>query len=35
MEEARCPECRERVGGTHHTPVAGVTRANDVDQLLR
>ncbi|RDW81247.1 uncharacterized protein DSM5745_04804 [Aspergillus mulundensis] len=31
MEEARCPQCGERVGGHDHTPVAGVQRADDLD----
>ncbi len=27
MEEARCPECGEPVGGRSHQSVEGVTRA--------
>ncbi|KAF3061545.1 NFX1-type zinc finger-containing protein 1 [Daldinia childiae] len=35
MEQARCPECGAPVGGTNHTPVAGVQHANDIDNLAR
>ncbi|KAL4908894.1 hypothetical protein BDW74DRAFT_187382 [Aspergillus multicolor] len=31
MEEARCPQCDERVGGHDHRPVPGVQRADDLD----
>lgn len=31
METARCPQCGAVVGGTHHQPAAGVTRAADFD----
>ncbi|BCS21108.1 uncharacterized protein APUU_21540A [Aspergillus puulaauensis] len=31
MEEARCPQCGERVGGHDHEPVAGVQRAQDME----
>jgi len=32
METARCPQCGATVGGTHHQPAAGVTRAADLDE---
>ena len=31
METARCPQCGATVGGTHHQPAAGVTRAADLE----
>lgn len=31
MEEARCPQCGERIGGHDHEPMAGVRRAQDID----
>jgi len=31
MEEARCPECGEAVGGRNHAPSAGVTRAENME----
>ncbi|KAL9595912.1 MAG: hypothetical protein Q9179_004794 [Wetmoreana sp. 5 TL-2023] len=31
METARCPQCGATVGGTHHQPAAGVTRAADME----
>ncbi|KAL9012461.1 MAG: hypothetical protein Q9173_002777 [Seirophora scorigena] len=31
METARCPQCGATVGGTHHQPAAGVTRAGDLE----
>lgn len=31
MQTSRCPQCGATVGGTHHQPVAGVTRATDLD----
>lgn len=31
METARCPQCGATVGGTNHQPVAGVTRAEDLE----
>lgn len=31
METARCPQCGATVGGQHHRPAAGVTRATDLD----
>ncbi|KAL6155657.1 hypothetical protein ACJQWK_05047 [Exserohilum turcicum] len=31
MELARCPECGETVGGQHHTAVAGVSRASEME----
>ena len=31
METARCPQCGATVGGQHHQPAEGVTRANDLD----
>ena len=31
MQTARCPECGATAGGTHHQPVAGVTRAVDLE----
>lgn len=31
MEEARCPQCGEPVGGNNHTPSAGVTSAVDIE----
>ena len=31
METARCPQCGATVGGTHHQPAAGVTRAEDME----
>ena len=31
METARCPQCGATVGGNHHQPAAGVTRAVDMD----
>ena len=31
METARCPQCGATVGGTHHEPAAGVTRAVDME----
>lgn len=31
MERARCPECGSPVGGEHHRPVAGVTRAEQME----
>lgn len=30
-EEARCPQCGERVGGIDHRPVEGVRLAEDFD----
>jgi len=33
MEEARCPECGEGVGGRDHMPTAGVQRAREMDDL--
>lgn len=35
MEEARCPECGEGVGGRDHAPTAGVQRATEMDDLAR
>ena len=35
MERARCPQCEATVGGTHHQPVEGVTRAADLEELGR
>ncbi|KAL4785910.1 hypothetical protein BJX76DRAFT_366539 [Aspergillus varians] len=32
MEEARCLQCGERVGGLDHTPSAGVRRADDLER---
>ena len=32
METARCPQCGETVGGTHHRPAEGVTRAEDLEE---
>ena len=34
MEQTHCPECGEMVGGTDHTPVAGITRAVDLERHL-
>ncbi|KAJ5052617.1 hypothetical protein J3E74DRAFT_443226, partial [Bipolaris maydis] len=31
MEEARCPQCEEPIGGHDHTPVQGVQRAEDIE----
>ncbi|KAI4145818.1 MAG: hypothetical protein LQ340_006150 [Diploschistes diacapsis] len=31
METSRCPQCGATVGGTHHRPAAGVTRAADLE----
>ncbi|KAI8936487.1 hypothetical protein NX059_006892 [Plenodomus lindquistii] len=31
MQLARCPECGEAVGGQNHTPTAGVTRAENME----
>ena len=31
MEEARCPQCEEPIGGHNHTPVPGVHRAEEFD----
>ena len=31
MQTARCPQCGATVGGTHHEPAAGVTRAADLE----
>ncbi|KAL8823199.1 MAG: hypothetical protein Q9191_006082 [Dirinaria sp. TL-2023a] len=31
METSRCPQCGATVGGTHHQPAAGVTRAADLE----
>ena len=31
MEAARCPECGARIGGSNHQPVAGVTRAEHME----
>ena len=31
MQTATCPQCGATIGGTHHQPVAGVTRATDLD----
>ncbi|CAG8022577.1 unnamed protein product [Penicillium salamii] len=31
MEEARCPECRARIGGTNHQTVEGVSRAVEME----
>ncbi|KAL8674153.1 MAG: hypothetical protein Q9168_001447 [Polycauliona sp. 1 TL-2023] len=31
METARCPQCGATVGGTHHEPAVGVTRAVDME----
>ncbi|KAF2704119.1 P-loop containing nucleoside triphosphate hydrolase protein [Pleomassaria siparia CBS 279.74] len=31
MEQARCPECGERIGGSNHEAVEGVTRAMDLE----
>ncbi|MCJ1475096.1 hypothetical protein MMC13_003756 [Lambiella insularis] len=33
MQTARCPQCGAAVGGNHHQPVAGVTRATDMDEF--
>jgi hypothetical protein len=30
MEETRCPECGEPVGGRNHNPAAGVREALDI-----
>ncbi|KAI0398028.1 hypothetical protein F5Y17DRAFT_413210 [Xylariaceae sp. FL0594] len=35
MELARCPECAAPVGGQNHTAVAGVNRADDIEELGR
>jgi hypothetical protein len=32
MEQARCPECGAPIGGQHHTAVAGVTRATNMER---
>ncbi|KAL2816292.1 hypothetical protein BJX63DRAFT_143404 [Aspergillus granulosus] len=31
MEQARCPQCGEGVGGRDHTPAPGVQRAEDIE----
>jgi len=31
MQRARCPECNAPIGGQNHTPVAGVTRARNME----
>lgn len=31
MQTSRCPQCGATVGGTHHQPAAGVTRAADME----
>jgi hypothetical protein len=31
MEEARCPQCEEPIGGHDHTPAQGVLRAEDLE----
>ncbi|KAH8594174.1 hypothetical protein B0O99DRAFT_652786 [Bisporella sp. PMI_857] len=31
MEEARCPQCEELIGGLDHTPSQGVRRAEDLE----
>ncbi|KAH7040050.1 uncharacterized protein B0I36DRAFT_234919 [Microdochium trichocladiopsis] len=35
MEEARCPECGQGVGGRNHVPTAGVAAAAQMDELAR
>ncbi|KAG5772514.1 hypothetical protein H9Q72_001332 [Fusarium xylarioides] len=35
MEEARCPECGEPIGGSRHRPVEGVTRAEEMEAPAR
>ncbi|KAI1117796.1 hypothetical protein F5Y14DRAFT_439080 [Nemania sp. NC0429] len=35
MEEARCPECGARVGGTNHRAVEGVRHADEIEALAR
>ncbi|CAF9942307.1 hypothetical protein IMSHALPRED_003470 [Imshaugia aleurites] len=35
MQTARCPQCGATVGGTNHQPVAGVTRATDLEAEFR
>lgn len=35
MQLATCPECGARVGGRHHQTAAGVTRADDMEEVLR
>lgn len=32
MEEARCLQCGETVGGLSHNPAAGVTSAGDFER---
>lgn len=35
MQQSRCPQCGETVGGRNHQSVDGVSRANDLDEELR
>ncbi|RYP42242.1 hypothetical protein DL767_000406 [Monosporascus sp. MG133] len=35
MEQARCPECGEAVGGRSHMPAEGVQRADEIEDLAR
>ncbi|RYP92615.1 hypothetical protein DL770_001257 [Monosporascus sp. CRB-9-2] len=35
MQQARCPECGEAVGGQSHMPAEGVRRAEEIEHLAR
>ncbi|RYP53102.1 hypothetical protein DL768_001879 [Monosporascus sp. mg162] len=35
MQQARCPECGEAVGGQSHMPAEGVRRAEEIENLAR
>ncbi|KAI1768094.1 hypothetical protein GGR53DRAFT_35773 [Hypoxylon sp. FL1150] len=35
MQQARCPECGEAVGGANHTPAEGVQRADGIEEIAR
>jgi hypothetical protein len=35
MQLSFCPQCGEPIGGQHHTPAAGVSRADDLEAELR
>lgn len=35
MQEARCPRCGAPIGGQNHRAVEGVTRATDIEGMMR